>query len=47
MIITLPVLLTERATAQQVNTSTAVLSERLLNAVVLFGISLESIYCDR
>ena len=33
MIITLPVLLTERATAQQVNTSTAVLSERLLNAV--------------
>ena len=33
MIITLPVLLAERATGQQVNTSTAVLSERLLNAV--------------
>ena len=33
MIITLPVLLNEKATAQQINTSTAVLSERLLNAV--------------
>jgi len=33
MIITLPVLLSEKATAQQDDTSTAVLSERLLNAV--------------
>ena len=33
MIIALPVLLNERVSAQQVNTSTAVLSERLLNAV--------------
>ena len=33
MIITLPVILAETATGQQVNTSTAVLSERLLNAV--------------
>ena len=33
IVITLAVLLTERTSAQQVNTSTAVLSERLLNAV--------------
>ena len=33
MIIALPVLLDERVSAQQVNTSTAMLSERLLNAV--------------